>query len=425
MRLSCISFVLCLMAMPLCAAAQKKDDGKKGEEYRRSAVVKAYRTSVKSKDYSKAKQELDKALAAYPQAASDTKLYSYKMLALNELIKQENRKIYLNQKPDTTAYFKYVYELYDTGLRCDSIEQTQLAEDRAEGKNPKAKLRRELGNTMLAYRSNVVNAGKFYYRKKDYINAYKYFDLYLKTKDKRVFDSHDGGVATKDPDDKTSVSTLAVLSAYASSNYPCVMSHITESLKDTLVKSQIIEIGYKSAAAMNDSTSMLAFLQRGFKSYPEVEYFFMSLVRYYDGCNEYKLALETIEKMLSLYPDNRDYNYMRGKHLLELNMEDEAVAPFSKCLELEADDAESYSALGDIYLNKAQEAYMRFNLPLSDPLYAQRKKDIMNLYEKACSYYENARKYNENNHEMWLTGLRETYFKLNKGRELRALEKYK
>ena len=176
---------------------------------------------------------------------------------------------------------------------------------------------------------------------------------------------------------------------------------------------------------MNDSTRMLSFLQRGFTSYPEVEYFFVSLVRFYDDRNEYGSAIETIDKMLALYPDNRDYNYMRGKHLLAANRNAEAVTAFEKCVELEADDAESYSALGDIYLQRAQEEYYKFDLPLSDPSYAERKKAIIALYEKACDYYTNAKKYDENSRQLWLSGLRETYFKLNKGKELRALEKYK
>jgi hypothetical protein len=39
--------------------------------------------------------------------------------------------------------------------------------------------------------------------------------------------------------------------------------------------------------------------------------------------------------------------------------------------------------------------------------------------------YESARKFDENNQDLWLSGLRETYFKLNKGKELKALEKIK
>lgn len=425
MRLFWVSLTLFLTLAPACAVAQNEGKDTKGDEYKKSSVVRAYRTSVKSKDYSKAKQVVDQAMAKYAEAASDVKMYACKMNALSELIKQENRKIYLNQKPDTITYFNYIYELYDTGLRCDSIEQSVIEEKRADGKKARPKLRAGIGNALVGYRSNVVNAGKFFYKKKDYAKAYKYFDLYMKTKGRGVFDVADGGVATHDPDDSTSVSTLAVLSAYASTNYPGVMTYISESLNDNSVKSQIVEIGYKSAVAMNDSTRMLSFLQRGFTSYPEVEYFFISLVRFYDDHNEYGSAIETIDKMLALYPDNRDYNYMRGKHLLAANRNAEAVTAFEKCVELEADDAESYSTLGDIYLQRAQEEYYKFDLPLSDPSYAERKKAIIALYEKACDYYTNAKKYDENSRQLWLSGLRETYFKLNKGKELRALEKYK
>ena len=417
--------VVFMAIMPLALCAQQAGNKRPTGVYKKSTVVKTYRAYVKQKDYAKAKQEIDKAMDAHAEAASDTKMYTYKVNALNELIKQENRKIYLNQRPDTVTYFNYIYQMYETALKADSIEQARTAQLRAEGKKAKVKLRSEMGNALVGYRNNVANAGKYFYNKKDYKNAFKYLDLYLSTKNAGVFNSDEGGISIKDPDDAVALSTLAVLSAYASSNYSGVMRYIAESANDNMVKSQILEIGYKSALAMNDSTSMLAFLQRGFELYPETEYFFMSLVRFYADCNEKYQALEIIDKMLKLYPDNRDYNYMRGKQLLLLDCDDEAIVSFEKCLELEADDAESYSSLGDIYLEKAQDAYMKFNLPLSDPGYAKRKKQIEALYSKACHNYESAKKYDENNVQLWLTGLRESYFKLNKGRELRSLDKYK
>ena len=59
---------------------------------------------------------------------------------------------------------------------------------------------------------------------------------------------------------------------------------------------------------------------------------------------------------------------------------------------------------------------------ISEALHALRPQtEIVWLF----AYPENAKKYDENNVQLWLTGLRESYFKLNKGRELRSLDKYK
>ena len=41
----------------------------------------------------------------------------------------------------------------------------------------------------------------------------------------------------------------------------------------------------------------------------------------------------------------------------------------------------------------------------------------------ACLNYESAREYSPEKGDLWLEGLKECYYKLNKGRELKLLEK--
>jgi tetratricopeptide (TPR) repeat protein len=116
---------------------------------------------------------------------------------------------------------------------------------------------------------------------------------------------------------------------------------------------------------------------------------------------------------------------MAGKEQMLMDKYEDALSSFQHCVNIKADDAESYSAIGNIYLRDAQEAYAQFNLPLSDPAYEEGKENIQKLYQKACDAFEQARKYDESKHDLWLPGLRETYFKLNKGKALKALERYK
>ncbi|MDE7118358.1 MAG: tetratricopeptide repeat protein, partial [Bacteroidaceae bacterium] len=226
-------------------------------------------------------------------------------------------------------------------------------------------------------------------------------------------------------DDQTEVAVLAVLSAYASGNNVATMVYLPESLGDESVRARLLEIGSKAAAELHDDAAMLALLEQGFDAYPDVNYFLMALVKYYNDTEQFDEALCKVQRMTQLYPNTRDYWYMMGKEQMLLGQYDAALASFERCVEIKADDAESYSALGNIYLHEAQEAYVHFNMPLSDPNYTTTKKAITGLYEKSCTAFEKARKFDEENRDLWLSGLRETYFKLNKGRELRALEKYK
>lgn len=391
--------------------------------YKKSAVMKVYRTSMKEKNYTKARQAVEDAIRTHADAAADPQLYRCGMDALNELIGAENRKIYLKNRPDTVGYFNYMYDLYAMGVKCDSVEQVRLRERKALGKKAEPKLRAGVGQLMLPYMKNLLNAGKFHYQKKNYTQAFRFFDMYASAKSSELLSTTKEAAGWTD--DQTEVAVLAVLSAYASGNNAGTMAYLPASLGDESLRAKLLEVGSKAAAELHDEAAMLALLEQGFDAYPGVEYFLMTLVKHYNDTEQYGEALARVQRMVQLYPNTRDYWFMAGKEQMLLGQYEAALGSFERCVEIKADDAESFSAMGNIYLHDAHDAYAHFNIALSDPNYATKKKNIDDLYKKACVAFEKARAFDEENRELWLSGLRETYFKLNKGRELRALEKRK
>ena len=393
--------------------------------YKRSSVVKAYRTCMKEKNFAQARQVLTDAMREHPEAAADAQMYRYKMDAIDALIGLENRKIYLNAKPDTVSFFNYMYELYVTGLQCDSVEQMALKAREAEGKKAVQKFRNGVGQTLMPYRKNVLNAGKYYYTKKTYADAFRFFNMYVQTKSAEVFQDSKGGSLLSDPDDVVDVSVLSVLSAYASSNYSGVITYLSESLKDDGFRPQMLEIGVKTYAALTDTIQAVQLLEQGFEAYPEVEYFYVTLVKYYNEKGQYEQALQKVQRMTALYPQQRDYWYVAGTELVLLDHYDDALQSFQQCIDIKADDAEAWASVGSIYLHQAHVAYESFNLPKSNPAYTKQRNAITQLYRQACNAFEQSRKFDEDNTSLWLEGLREVYFKLNRGKSLKGLEKYK
>lgn len=398
---------------------------KSTQVWKKSATIKAFKSSMKEKNYSKAKSDIDDVLGKYDEAVGDAELYSLRADALNELIVAENRKIYLNQKPDTVKYFKLIYDMYDNGLKCENAEQAYIQSKAKKGKKQAPKYRYNVGQKMLSYRKNLLQAGKFFYKKHDYSNAYQYFDMYLDTKDSEVLTNKKGISLVTDNNDVTEISSLATLSAYASNNHKGVLKYVEESLNDSSTKSQMLEIASRSSVVLNDTVSMLNFLEEGFKCYPEKEYFFVSLVKYYNSMKQYEKSIEKATVMTKLKPSQRDYWFVKGKTEMLSGKYAEAIASFEKCVEIKADDAETYSSLGNIYLYFAHDKYNRFSSSVSDPDYASKKAEINDDYQNACNNFELAKKYDEQNTDLWLDGLREAYFKLNKGKELKKLDKYK
>ncbi|MBR1667780.1 MAG: hypothetical protein IJ693_12185 [Bacteroidaceae bacterium] len=419
------ALLLWLMLASSALAQQTKNEGKSAPVFKKSAVVKAYRGYMKEKNYGQAKKTLDEAVSNHEEAASDALFYKLEVDVLNELIGVENRKIYLKTNPDTTTYFNYMYELYGKGLVCDSLEQQGIAAKEALGKKVNPQFRSQVGHTMLTYRKNLLSAGKYYYQKKDYSHAYQFFHMYARTKSASVFSDSKGNTLVGDPDDMTDVAVLATLSAYGSENHAGVMAYLSEGLNDQNLRPQLLEIGSKSAAQLGDTIQMVELLQKGFDNYPDTEYFLMTLVRHCNDTGDYEQALQYALRMTALHPERRDYWYMAGTEQQLLQYYAEALVSFQKCVEIKADDAEAFVAIGNIHLHEAHEAYAHFNVPLSDPTYSQQRAAITQQYSDACTAFEQARRFDESNRTLWLEGLRETYFKLNRGNALKALEKYK
>ena len=389
--------------------------------YKRSSVVKTYRTRMKEKNFVQARQVLIDAMRQHPEAAADAQMYRYKLDVLDVLIGQENRRIYLNTNPDTLSFFNYIYELYVTGLQCDSVEQQDNLARQAEGKKPRP-AHGLVGQTLLPYRKNLLGAGKYHYTKKSYADAFRFFDMYVQTKSANVFQDTKGNSILTDPDDEVDVSVLSTLSAYASSNYSGVMSYLAESLKDENLRPQLFEIGARTYAALTDTTQMVQLLEQGFEAYPEVDYFYVTLVKYYNEHGQYEQALQKVQRMTTIEPLQRDYWYVAGTELVLLNRYDEALQSFQQCIDIKADDAEAWASIGSVYLHQAHVAYENFNLPKSNPSYNKEKNAITQLYRQSCNAFEQSRRFDEANTSLWLEGLRETYFKLNRGKALRALD---
>ena len=102
---------------------------------------------------------------------------------------------------------------------------------------------------------------------------------------------------------------------------------------------------------------------------------------------------------------------------------DVAVDCYKKAVEIQPDDALSYSSLGGIYIDKARKVYDVNNNRPGTQAYTKAKNKQNKIYKEAQEFLENARKNAPNDPSLWHEGLMEVYYKLNLGKELQELEK--
>lgn len=391
-------------------------NGGKEQPYKSKEVMKEISTHLKNFQYAKAENTFNAALKKYKEAYSDHKLFNAAVEIERQMALEQNKNMYLqNNKADTVKYFGYIYNVYDYALHLDSMESIPDEKGRV-----KYKYRQANAKKMLFFRNNLRSAGKFFYQKRRYAEAFKYDDMFIRSHDADIITTAaDTSVANED---LVQVSTLAVLSAYAAGQYNDAVKYIDTALNDTATNKYLLEVGAKSYAQLADTAKALRLLYSGVRNHPDYDYFFLTLVKHHNEHAEYKAALKLASHMTRQFPKSRDYWYIKGKEELFLNLEDSALVSFGEAVVLKADDAESYSEMGKIHLRKAQNYY---NSLSAAQFNASSRNRLKAFYADACHNFEAARKYNEADRSLWLTGLRECYFNLNRGRELRALERLK
>lgn len=385
-----ILFALALTSLPL--TAQKSI-------FKRSSYLRDIRTNMKNEAYSNAVTIIDDAVGKYPdEAGKDAEFYFLRTESMRGLMLQEARKMYLQKGQDTLRYFGYIYSIYKDGTKCDSL---------ANIPNAKGKTRNPYHKTLATYfTSNLKNlyaGSKFAYSKSLFHEALDYSSMYI----------------TMDGEHKTDAATLAVLSAFSISNHNAVDQYIPLALADSTIRTQLLEIAARSYEKAGNHAKQIEMLRQGWNTSPTHEYFYLTLIDIYNTQGDYTSALQLTRQQLELDSHNRDLWYVRGKSEMFLGQIDEALTSFHTATALMPNDAQSFSAIGNILLKRSQDYYSSLSALPS----AAEKLNLHQLHTKAREAFESARKFNPTDRSLWLTGLKEIYFKLNMGKELRELEK--
>lgn len=106
-----------------------------------------------------------------------------------------------------------------------------------------------------------------------------------------------------------------------------------------------------------------------------------------------------------------------------LGDEDAALLTLQDALRYNPKDIQTNQRIGNIYLRKAHYSYDNNTLQPRTEAYRKWKVELQQLYASAAEYFENIMRLTDDT-SSWLSELRECYYKLNKGKELKKLEKY-
>ena len=406
-KLGCLFFLFLLAST--CYAAEESDS----LAFDRKKLLRTVKAYAKEDNYSKVDESLRQAFTTYPEACADARLVRMEMDAQWQLSLAENKKIFLNSKPDTAAYFACVLATAQYALRLDSLDNLPDEKGRV-----KPQYHKETGERLRACRRKMPSAGRYYYKQGDYATAWTHLDLYLLTRLNPLVSEEK---EEEDPaPDTIALARLATVSAFSAGKYAESLRYVEMAEQDTAVLCQLLEMQARAHEQLGQGEARLQAVRRGHERFPAHDYFALALIHHYDSAACYPQALDVIERTLAAGGDKRQYAFVGGRIYEATGALDSAALSYQEAIEGAPEDALARSAAGMLALRRA--ALLRESLtPVQ--LSAQDVKDqLADYYTQAAQQLEKAREQAPTQNELWRDGLREAYFRLNRGADLQALE---
>lgn len=345
-----------------------------------------------------------------PETANDPETWKLAGDIQKSIYDAENDKMYLSavdptKVADTAKLYNSLKKLYEYYLKCDDVEQAQVA----SGAIKKAKHRKKNAEVLKKVRLNLAAGGGDAYNNRDYKSAMELFGLYVDVADAPMF--------AEDLEIKNDTLT-SLYAAYASLAASMVNDNASV-LKYGAIGKKHKEEGYRSLMCMaevysNDTIKWLEVIKEGAEKFPAQNFFVGNLMDYYMNKGMLNEGLTQINELLAVKEDPY-YLYIKAVLLTELKNYDEVQTICDKIVANGGDlAAEAYTLKGSCYFRQGQ-AIVEENstLQLDDPKYNTNEAKIKELFEQAKPLFEKAKQLEPDNKSLWGQYLLAIYWKLN------------
>lgn len=322
---------------------------------------------------------------------------------------QGNEKLYLKQSYDTTQLFKAVKQLFLTLEGLDTI-------DAMLDKHGKQKLayRKKHAALLDIYRPNLYNGGAYFVNKKDYKEAYNFFDTYLECGRHPLFSTYNYNETDKK---MPSAAYWAVYCGYKLQDPKATLHHAYIALKDSAHYQFMLQYLAETYKMEKDTARYLSVIKEGFDKYPCFPFFFPRLIEYYTKEKELDTALAICNKALVADSGSSLFQFTKSSVLLNLKRYNECVDMCNVILQRDSLFAGAYLNAGLAYFNQAVEMDKELKQT------AKQRKEIIGLYKKSLPYMEQYRKLAPTEKNLWGLPLYTIYLNLNMGKQFDEIDK--
>ena len=397
-----------------------------GACFAQKKAVKSAKSELKEKEpnFTEARGLIKGALTD-PETKDQAETWYVAGLIENKQLDLENGKEILGQEPNKEVMYKALDGILPYFEK--AYELDQLPDEKGK---VKPKFSKDIVAITNANRFHYVNAGLFYYDKKDYPNAYKNFKLYgdipnlpfmKKEAENEGEDAVKEGVVLADSVE-TQIKYYAALSASLIPDYKKAITLYDAIKNDGYQEKDIYQKLIYLYGQEKDTVALESILKKGIEKFPEDDDFLFNLINVsiFSGKTEQGIAYlhEAIEKN----PTNSRLYDVLGQVLETEKRYDEAIAELTKAVEIDPENAEILSHLGRIYYNIGIDSRAKADENLKDKaVFEAETKKSLDSYRKAMPYFEKAYQLNPKDTNS-IYALRTIYYNLNMGEEFDKMD---
>ncbi|SMO38561.1 Tetratricopeptide repeat-containing protein [Saccharicrinis carchari] len=248
----------------------------------------------------------------------------------------------------------------------------------------KGKYKKEIGQALLFFGTELTNAGVEAFNKEDFETAVLAFDGLLELNKNEYMEEIQGEKVD------TAIIFNAALAAYNAKNWSVAEDYFNQSIDLKYGGGDAVLLVHQMYVEQGDSTNMGSNLMRGFETYPEDNRILTELINYYLNTKQNDKALDYLNKAIESDATNASYYYARGV-LYDSNKDFEAAkADYQKALEYDPEYFNALYNLGVMYFNKAVEEMNLANAETDFKKFESKKKVAETTFKEAMPYFERA-----------------------------------
>ena len=327
----------------------------------------------------------------------------------------ENRKMFLKQKADTTRFYAHILDIFLRVGKADSLSRTPDEKGRVRPLSP-----RRVREMLMPYRKNLMGGGKFFYIKANYAEAFRFLDTYIRCNELEAFA----------PDTLELTDTLMPMAAYlavdaarATGNYDGIIRHATLAQRAGLKSHLIQEYLCTALAAKGDSMASAKALTEGLRRFESHPFFFSHILDALASQGRYAEGLAFADSMLSVNDTRPLYWYAQSLMLLKLGRDRDAIDACDSCLVRDPDYVDAHYTKGIASLNLAVTYTETACTDLTDPRCKRDREVIQSLYNLAKLPMERVRELAPQDTNRWAAPLYRIYLHLNMGPQFDEIDR--